>query len=182
MPEYIILVDKNDNQIGYGEKLDVHEKALLHRAFSIFIYSPEKDAFLMQRRARSKYHSGGLLSNSCCSHPRKGETLHEALSRCVRDELTAELPLTEKDVTFCGKFTYLAPFGNLSEHEIDSVFLLQVRGEVMDSLKPNPAEIEELFWWSAEEIEERYAASPESFSAWFKRAFDIAVTKIYPTV
>ncbi len=185
MPEYIVLIDENNGTLGYEEKLKVHEEGLLHRAFSVFIYSRDRNAFLIQRRAKGKYHSGGLLSNSCCSHPRKYEDLRPAISRCIKDELGIEVSTFDEKECLCGKFTYFADFGNLSEHETDFVYLVEVGEEAIKIIKPNPAEIEKIFWWGADEIEKRYAESPESFSAWFKRAYDIAVTKlnkIDPTV
>lgn len=132
----IILVNENDEIVGYAEKMDVHKKQLLHRGFSIFIFDWRTKKLLLQKRASGKYHSGGLWSNACYSHPRKDEDLNECLSIRLKEELGIEtqfhivnpkdcgLLIDEKDVIYsCGKFTYSASYGEISENEIDHVFL-----------------------------------------------------------
>ena len=129
MQELITLVNENDEIIGFEEKLLCHKKSLLHRAFSVFIYNEKTKTFLIQKRAKEKYHSGGVWSNSCCSHQRKDEAMEAALSRCVKDELSLctcfsqEKNTPEKDFIRCvGKFRYFAQFEKNAEHEIDNVF------------------------------------------------------------
>lgn len=173
--EYIVLVDENDMEAGYEEKIAAHEKALLHRAFSVFIYDEDSGKLLLQRRAKSKYHSGGLWTNSCCSHQRKGESMCDALARCIKDELSAELDIEKKmsdgKIRHLGKFTYFAPFGTLSEREIDNVFLLSLTGDEIAALRPVPIEIEDTKWQSTAEIDLWYDKETEKFTAWFYKAY-----------
>ena len=137
MNEWIILVDEQDKEIGFGEKLDVHVKEQLHRAFSVFIFDPKSQKMLIQKRAEGKYHSGGKWSNACCSHPRKGEIMEEALARRLQEELGFWMPerlnvftypefpdeMNINNIVEVGHFTYYAKFDGLSEHEIDHVFV-----------------------------------------------------------
>ena len=122
--EKVILVDANDNEIGSMEKIEAHEKAVLHRAFSIFVFN-DQGHMMLQRRALSKYHSPGLWTNTCCSHPRPGESLREATSRRIVEEMgfTCEM----KEVF---SFIYKAPFDHgLTEHELDHVVIGKYNGE-----------------------------------------------------
>lgn len=178
MKELITLVNENDEIIGFEEKLFCHKKGLLHRAFSIFIYDEKRGTLLIQKRASGKYHSGGVWSNSCCSHQRKGESMDEALSRCVRDELTLctcfsqKEKTPEKDFIRClGKFRYFAQFKDNSEHEIDNVFLYAIPQEKIALIEKNESEVEDLRWMTAEEIKTELSKNPESYSAWFSEAF-----------
>lgn len=175
MKEYIVLIDENDREIGFEEKLTAHKKALLHRAFSIFICNEADGTLLLQRRAEGKYHSGGLWANSCCSHPRKGETMSEALSRCIKDELSAKIDIekkmSDKKIRHLGKFTYLADFGSLSEHETDNVFLLYLTDDEISQLIPSPDEISEIKWLPPKEIDLWLCKIPEEFTAWFEKAY-----------
>ena len=140
MSEQVILVDKNDNIIGTEEKLKAHQLGLLHRAFSIFVLRRTPDLeLLMQKRALTKYHSGGLWTNSCCGHPRPSEPLMEAAARRLKEEIGLSLPLKE-----IGVFTYKADVGNnLTEHEIDHILIGYWEGE---TIRPNPEEEETLQW------------------------------------
>ncbi|MBQ0065374.1 MAG: NUDIX domain-containing protein [Firmicutes bacterium] len=191
MEEYIVLVDENNQETGYGEKIDTHRKGILHRAFSIFVYDLENKKVLMQHRAAGKYHSGNCWSNSCCSHQRKGETLPQSLARCIQDELGVES--INKEVVFdieedsfayhCGIFHYYAPYETLSEHEMDNVFLYCVgKGNnetfPLENIPFNPEEIQDLKWISVEELDAWLEKSPEAFSAWFSRAYALARKKI----
>lgn len=171
MEQIIICVDENDKIIGYGEKLEVHRQKQLHRAFSIFLYDSERDTYLIQRRAEGKYHSGGLWSNSCCSHPRKDEPMQLALVRRLNDELGISLP---DDTVFlrAGTFRYFADYGSLAEHEIDHVFVLPY--EETDDFSPNPEEIQDICWMAGADIKERLIDNPDQFSAWFPKAFELA--------
>ena len=131
MQDELILVDLFDRAIGHGEKLDVHRRRLLHRAFSVFLVD-ENGRWLLQKRADGKYHSGGLWANACCSHPRWGETLPQAVSRRLQEELGITGEARE-----LFSFIYYTPFPSLSEYEYDHVFLLLHSGPVT----PNPEEI-----------------------------------------
>jgi isopentenyl-diphosphate delta-isomerase len=117
-PEYVILVDANDKELGVMEKIEAHEKGVLHRAFSLFIVN-QKGQMLLQQRALTKYHSPGLWTNACCSHPRKGEDIRSAVIRRAQEELGIEI-----DPDYLFNFTYKAGFSNgLIEHEFDHVFV-----------------------------------------------------------
>ena len=189
MEDLIIWVDENDNEIGYGEKLETHIKGQLHRAFSVFIFDWSDSTMLIQRRALGKYHSGGLWSNACCSHPRKGESMEQAINNRLKEELgficschienPAELGLLlhGSDVIYsCGKFKYFAQFEELSEYEIDNVFLYSPNhnGFLKTDFIINPEEIAELKWLNIEELKLWLEKQPDAFSAWFKPAFEIA--------
>lgn len=188
MGEWIILVDEQDNEIGYGEKLDVHIKKQLHRAFSVFIYDPKNQEMLIQKRAEGKYHSGGLWSNACCSHPRKGEIMEEALGRRLQEELGFSVPerlnihfypevikdITEKDIFEMGHFTYFAQFDGLAEHEIDHVYMYYPTEEQLSQMQYNPEEIGDVQWIRVDELWDWLKKRPEDFSAWFKNALELA--------
>src|SRR4249919_2599143 len=112
----VILVNEQNEAIGTMEKMEAHRKALLHRAFSVFIFN-SKGEMLLQQRALNKYHSGGLWTNACCSHPRPGELIEDAATRRLKEELGFETPLKK-----IFQFTYQASFDNgLTEHEFDHV-------------------------------------------------------------
>jgi isopentenyl-diphosphate Delta-isomerase len=128
----VILVDEQDVEIGSMEKLEVHQKGLLHRAFSVFVFN-DKQELLLQQRALEKYHSPALWTNTCCSHPSPGETTISAARRRLQEEMGFD---TELDFAF--HFTYKAEFENgLTEHEFDHVFI----GTFNDHFIPNPAEV-----------------------------------------
>ena len=130
--EYVILVDSNDSEIGVMEKMEAHEKGVLHRAFSVIIYN-SKGEMLLQQRALHKYHSGGLWTNACCSHPRPGETIVDAGIRRLSEEMGLVAELSVKT-----HFIYKASFDNgLTEHEFDHVFT----GTYQGSIDPNPEEV-----------------------------------------
>jgi len=155
--EKIILVDLNDQEIGGEEKLRTHEKSLLHRAFSVFIVNG--DQMLIQKRSLTKYHSGGLWANACCSHPRVGETLEEAVHRRLPEEAGFDCPLKE-----VFSFTYRTTFSNgLTEYEYDHVFLGEYCGEV----NMNPEEASECRWISFADLKKEMLETPERFCSWF---------------
>lgn len=157
MSDTLILVDLLDRPVGQGEKLDVHKRGLLHRAFSVFLF--DGDRLLIQRRAFDKYHSGGLWANSCCSHPRAGEGLDEAVHRRMMQELGMDCAVTEEFA-----FVYRAVYADgLSEYEYDHVFA----GEYSGAVAPDAGEIAEVKWIAADELLDEMAAHPERFSAWF---------------
>jgi len=162
MEEKVILVNENDEQIGLMEKIEAHEKALLHRAFSVFVYN-DKNEVMIQQRALSKYHSPGLWTNTCCSHQKEGETNVEAGKRRLMEEMGFHTNL--KEVT---SFIYKAPFDNgLSEHEYDYILV----GHYNDEPKINPEEVADWKWMSLEAIKKDMANCPEKYTAWFKIIF-----------
>ena len=192
MEELLIWINEKNEIIGYGKKQDTHIHGQLHRAFSVFIYDPEKKAMLIQKRAKGKYHSGGLWSNACCSHPRKEETWAAALSRCLKEELGVDVRLRQiksetpegvaadkKDECFvyAGDFQYYSSYGELAEHELDSVFVYR-RTFTEQDISCNPNEAEEILWIHPDELESWLANDPEQFTSWFAPAYEIAKTKI----
>lgn len=142
----------------------------------------------IQKRAKGKYHSGGKWSNACCSHPRKGEIMEEALARRLHEELGFHMPekmrilswpelsvsASEDVISKAGKFKYYAQFDGLAEYEIDHVYVYHPTEEQLSEMKCNPDEIEEYQWVGIEELIDWMKKHPEDFSAWFKPAFDIA--------
>lgn len=171
----LILVDNGDNEIGYGEKCFVHKNGILHRAFSVFIFDPETQRMLLQKRAIGKYHSGGLWTNACCSHPRKGETLKAAILRRVQEELGIEIPELDAEsgnLTELGKFRYYKKFEDCSEHEIDHVFSWFTSMDGTE-VTPNKNEVERLQWIGCMELQEWMWRKPEEFTAWFFPAYEM---------
>ena len=155
----LIWVDLNDKEIGSGEKLDTHKRNILHRAFSVFLYSNGK--ILIQQREKNKYHSGELWANSCCSHPRKGEELIEAAHRRVEEELGIKAGTCE--LQEIDSFVYFQNYGELSEYEFDHVIVGEYEGEIT----PNPEEIQDYRWISYEDLAKELMENPKKFSAWF---------------
>lgn len=164
MEDLLICVDPLDVPVGTMGKEECHRRGLLHRAFSIFLYDGER--VLLQRRALHKYHSGGLWANSCCSHPRHGETLEEAVQRRLMDELGVSCPCRE-----VGSFVYRHQFApDLYEYEYDHVFV----GAYAGTVTPNPEEIMETRWYAKEEILSLLTQDPARFAPWFITAFPMA--------
>ena len=156
----IILVDIFDNELGHTDKANAHKKGLLHRAFSVFVVHDGK--MLLQQRSRGKYHSGGLWTNACCSHPREGETLADAVPRRMREELGFASQARE-----CFHFVYRHVFDDgLIEYEYDHVFLTDYDGAV----SADPEEAEEIKWVSYEELAEDLRTVPERYTVWFRIA------------
>lgn len=156
----LILVDLFDKEIGYAEKLDIHKKGFLHRAFSLFIYNDGK--MLIQKRAYEKYHSGGLWSNACCSHPRMGENITSA----VHSRLQFELNIPEYTCSFeeIFNFVYYQKYSeNLFEYEYDHVFLANYSGP----FSANTMEIAETKWITFHELKDDLLKNPKKYSAWF---------------
>lgn len=172
--DLLILVDDNDNEIGYGEKMETHIMGRLHRAFSLFVFDKNSKTLLIHQRAAGKYHSGGLWTNSCCSHPRKGETLLDAVVRRAHEELGLEIPCGDgmvSGLTEVGKFQYFADFGDISEHEIDHVFIWETDGQVR--LHPDSEEVMDFMWIEPSSLTEWMQREPGSFTAWFAPALSI---------
>lgn len=163
MEEKVILVNENDEQIGLMEKIEAHEKALLHRAFSVFVYN-DKGEVMLQQRALSKYHSPGLWTNTCCSHQREGESNVDAGKRRLMEEMGFTTDLEESI-----SFIYKAPFDNgLSEHEYDYILI----GKYNEEPNLNPDEVAAWKWMSLEDIQKDLKENPEIYTAWFKIIFD----------
>ncbi len=157
----VILVDEQDNQVGTMEKMEAHEKGLLHRAFSVFIFNKKKQ-MLLQRRAIDKYHSGGLWTNACCSHPRPGEETIVAAQKRLQEEMGFST-----DLKTAFSFTYRASFENgLTEHEFDHVFT----GSFDDPVEPDPHEVCDYCFMTIEEIETDILLHPAKYTEWFKIA------------
>ena len=153
------LVDTQDNPNGSMEKLEAHEKGLLHRALSVLIINTNKE-ILLQRRALGKYHSPGLWTNTCCSHPYPGENPTEAANRRLKEEMGMVA-----DLEFAFKFQYKCDFDNgLIEHELDHVFI----GETDDTPHLNTDEAMAFKWMSIEELETDMKNNPDNYTYWFK--------------
>jgi isopentenyl-diphosphate Delta-isomerase len=157
--ESVILVDVNDNQIGTMEKMEAHYKGALHRAFSILIFN-SKGEMLIQKRASTKYHSGGLWTNACCSHPRPGESMEVS----TRDRLKHEMGIDIK-TSFSYKFIYRAELNDdLVEHELDHVFIGTFDGQP----QVNPDEVEDWKYISFQDLRQDVALNPQNYTPWFK--------------
>ena len=158
--EEVVLVDEENNILGYMGKLEAHKKALLHRAISVIIFN-SKGEQLVQQRALNKYHWAGIWSNTCCSHPRKGETFKEAAERRLFEELGIKTPLKEEF-----NFIYKAhdEQSGLTEWEYDTVFT----GVFDDSVEFNKEEVSAVRWMKAEELYLEIEKTPEQYSFWFK--------------
>ncbi len=161
--EQVILVDKDDKQIGLMPKMEAHEKALLHRAFSVFIFNDQGE-LLLQQRAAEKYHSPLEWTNTCCSHQRDGETNIEAGKRRLQEEMGFTTELTE-----AFSFIYKAPFDNgLTEHELDHVMI----GKFNGIPKINPDEVESYKWMSLEDVKVDIKLNASKYTVWFRIIFD----------
>jgi isopentenyl-diphosphate delta-isomerase len=165
--EEVILVSPQDEEIGYMEKMEAHQLGLLHRAFSVFLFN-SKGEMLLQKRALSKYHSGGLWTNACCSHPRKGETIEQAASRRTREELGCE-PELQKIHTFIYKATL---DNNLIEHEFDHVLFGNYEGE----MNLNVNEVSEIVYLPIQQIRQEMNEQPDKFTVWFKIIFEEVIS------
>ena len=167
--EKVILVDKLDNQIGTMSKMEVHKKAVLHRAFSVFILN-EKGELMLQQRAHDKYHSPSLWTNTCCSHQREGEGNIEAGKRRLKEEMGFTTDLKE-----LFHFIYQAPFDNgLTEHELDHVLLGYYHGLP----KINKTEVADWKWMNIQSISKSIKTNPQEYTVWFKIIFDQFIRKI----
>ena len=161
--EKVILVNEKDEQIGLMPKMEAHEKALLHRAFSVFVLN-SKNEIMLQQRAADKYHSPLLWTNTTCSHQREGETNIEAGNRRLMEEMGIETELKE-----LFSFIYKAPFDNgLTEHELDHVMI----GYYNDEPNINREEAESWKWMSIDDVKEDMKANPEAYTVWFRIIFE----------
>ncbi|MEM3586652.1 MAG: isopentenyl-diphosphate Delta-isomerase [Candidatus Jordarchaeaceae archaeon] len=161
--EMVILVDEHDREIGVDEKMKTHKDGKLHRAFSIFIFN-SRGEMLLQKRAKNKYHSGGLWSNACCSHPRPGEDIKQAAHRRLIEEMGFDCDLKE-----AFDFIYKANLDhNLTEYEFDHVFIGKYDGKI----KMNPNEVEDFKWISIDDLKESVDKHPEKYTVWFRCALN----------
>jgi len=159
MIDKVILVDSEDNETGSMEKLEAHLQGKLHRAFSVFLLNKQKDQMMIQKRAKGKYHSGGLWSNTCCSHPRPGEPINDAVSRRLVEEMGIKCETKEIfSKTYKAKLDH-----NITENEFDHIFLGYYEG----SPEPNPEEAEDWQWISIEELLDSVKKEPDIYSVWF---------------
>jgi len=159
--ERVILVDKENRELGAAEKLAAHAGGKLHRAFSIFVFNSE-GRLLLQRRAKAKYHSGSLWSNTCCGHPRPGETTQAAARRRLREEMNFDCELRA-----AFEFVYRAQFANeLIEHEYDHVFI----GEFDGVFVPDAAEVEDWKWIALDELRRELLERPDEYTYWLRVA------------
>lgn len=158
----VILVDEQDNELGTMPKLAAHQPPVLHRAFSVFIFN-DKQEMLLQQRAAGKYHSAGLWTNACCSHPIPGEETINAAKRRLKEEMGFETAI-EKAFSF----VYQADFDNgLGEYEYDHVFA----GVYDGAIQPDPEEVSDYRFLSMEAIEQLLETDPDQFTVWFQLAF-----------
>ena len=161
--EKVILVDENDTQVGLMPKLEAHQKGLLHRAFSIFIFNSNHQ-LLLQKRAISKYHSGGLWTNTCCSHPREGEETINAANRRLIEEMGIKTNLRK-----VFDFIYKAELDNeLIENEFDHVFY----GLYNEDPIINTEEADDFKWIDMETLNNDITVNGQNYTVWFKIAFD----------
>jgi isopentenyl-diphosphate delta-isomerase len=156
--EKVVLVDEKDKEIGIEEKIKAHREGKLHRAFSIFIFN-SKGELLLQKRAKSKYHSGGLWSNTCCSHPRPKETMDEAVKRRLKEEMGIEC-----EFKFFDKIIYKAKVGDLIENEIDYIFV----GNFDGNPRPSKDEVEDWKWIKIDDLKDDIKKNPEKYTPWLK--------------
>ena len=169
MEELVVLVDEKNNQIGLMPKMEAHEKALLHRAFSVFVFN-KKGELMLQQRAASKYHSPLLWTNTCCSHQREGENNIDAGKRRLQEEMGFTTDLKE-----VFSFIYKAPFDNgLTEHELDFVLIGYFEG----APNINKEEVESYKWVPLNEVKKDIENNPEIYTEWFKIIFEKSFDKL----
>jgi len=158
----VVLVNKKDEAVGVEEKMKTHLDGKLHRAFSIILFN-KKGEVLIQQRAKSKYHSPGLWSNTCCSHPKPKENLDQAAKRRLKEEMGITTDLKKKF-----SFIYKAKLSHLTEYEFDHVFLGRFDGKP----KPNKKEVEDWKWMKLTDLEKDIKKNPQKYTPWFKIIFD----------
>ncbi len=168
MQEKVILVDERDVEIGLEEKMKAHEQALLHRAFSVFIFNLQGE-MLLQQRAMSKYHSGGLWTNACCSHPRPHEPVERAAHRRLQEEMGFDCPLHHSF-----HFIYRAELDRgLTEHELDHVFI----GTYHGIISPDPGEVAGYRWMNLDVLKADVMKNPQQYTVWFRIALQEVLEK-----
>jgi isopentenyl-diphosphate delta-isomerase len=166
MEDRVILVDEADREVGSAEKLEAHREGKRHRAFSIFVFN-SAGQLLLQKRSSRKYHSGGLWSNTCCSHPRPGDPIQDEARKRLLEEMGFQC-----DLQWIFTFSYNVQFTNeLSENEIDHVFIGRYDGDPT----PNPDEAEDWKWMDLEDLVNDVKADPDAYSYWLKICLDRVV-------
>ena len=171
--ETVVLVNECDEEVGEAEKLQAHQEGLLHRAFSAFVFREHEGEIqlLLQQRALSKYHCAGLWSNTCCSHPRKDESIIAAAQRRTQEELDLKVKLKA-----VGHFIYRAELdNNLIEHELDHVL---VGRYIEQSFTPNPDEVMSTAWVNVKEIPYHLQEHKENYTPWFRQALQLALNAL----
>lgn len=161
--EHVILVDSNDQPLSQMGKLIAHQQGLLHRAFSVMLYQRrENDLYcLLQQRALSKYHSAGLWTNTCCSHPHWGESTLEAAQRRLKEEMGID----QVELTWQGSFIYQAILENgLTEHELDHVYTAEVKSDIQ--IKPETSEVMAYRWMNIKELRADLSRYPGQYTVW----------------
>jgi isopentenyl-diphosphate delta-isomerase len=170
MQEKIVIVDEQDQMIGEAHKDRVHKEALLHRAFSVFVFRKTGDRLelLLQRRQKCKYHSGGLWSNTCCGHPCLGEAVFEAGQRRLREEMGIQVLLNE-----VGVFHYQIQFNNgLAENEMDHVLVGFFEEQ---PIVVNPYEVSDFCWLDVQALQRDLKAHPKKYTGWLPKAFALSL-------
>ena len=181
-----MIVNEEDRIIGYEEKIKTHKKGLLHRALSVFIIDEENNKMFLQQRADDKYHSGGLWSNACCSHPHESESWMQAIQRALINELGiifsseysdemlfSGIELPSYKMYFLNKFQYYSNYGDISENEVDYVFLFIPNHSILSSIMINPKEAKNSKWINVSELDEWLRNNPDEFTTWFQEAYNI---------
>lgn len=166
--EEVILVNENDEPIGTMEKLQAHREGRLHRAFSVFIFNPNGD-LLLQKRAAGKYHSAGLWSNTCCSHPRPGESVEGAALRRLVEEMGISTSLVH-----LFSFIYHAPLDELTEHEVDHILI----GFTGEEPQLNQQEVSEWKYMDIADVEEDMLLNPLAYTVWFRKCFHQVMSRL----
>ena len=171
----LILVDEDDNQIGFAEKMDAHIQGLLHRAFSIFVFRlNSKIELLIQKRSQQKYHFGNLWTNTCCSHPKPHSTLISDATHRLEEEMGFKC-----DLTYIGKFIYKARSeNNLIEHELDHVLATVLPMEKTPVIVPNPQEVSDYKWIDLTQLETMMQKNQGNFTPWFEKAYLLCKEKL----
>ena len=162
MIESVILVDEHDNEVGSMEKMEAHRKGLLHRAFSVLLFN-SKGEMLLQQRAANKYHSAGLWTNACCSHPRPGERMEEAVRRRLREEMGIDIK-----PEYAYKFLYRVNLEDLTEYEFDHVFVGHFNGAPL----PNTKEVQSWKYENLTSLKEDIFRNPDAYTYWFRLILD----------
>ena len=163
MEEQVLLVNERDEAVGTMGKLEAHQVGALHRAFSVFLFD-ERGRLLVQKRAAGKYHSAGLWTNTCCSHPRPHETLVDAARRRLKEEMGIDAPVEHRF-----SFLYKASFENgLHEHELDHVLF----GSWSGPAEPHPDEAEDWKYMRLEELDADLRDHPERYTVWLRTCWD----------
>lgn len=161
--EQVLLVNEQDEPVGTMGKLEAHQVGALHRAFSVFLFD-DQGRLLVQKRAAGKYHSAGLWTNTCCSHPRPHEGLEQAARRRLMEEMGIDTPVEHRF-----SFLYKADFTNgLTEHELDHVFFGRWNGPA----EPHPEEADDWKYITPEELEQDLCRHPERYTVWLRACWD----------